>query len=64
MEIQKMIDGYNQEKAILTDKICCDDIVKNYEYATRVAFVKDTKLRIKEIDTILSEIRSLLIKAK
>lgn len=40
MEIIKIIEGYNSEKQILTEKITSEDVVKNYAYDGRKEFAK------------------------
>lgn len=62
MEIIKIIEGYNSEKQILTEKITSEDVVKNYAYDGRKEFVKDSRTRIKEIDQLLLEIKQSFLK--
>lgn len=62
MEIIKIIEGYNLEKQILTEKITSEDVIKNYGYEGRKDFVKDARARIKEIDQLLLEIKQSFIK--
>ena len=62
MELIKIIEGYNQEKQTLTEKISNDNIIARYNYEGPKAFVNDAKLRIKEIDNTLSTIQKAIIK--
>lgn len=60
-EIQAIIQGYNEEKAILTKRISDESMTSKYSYENSKVFVSDTKKRIAEIDVFLKEIIEKLL---